>query len=144
MKPTNQTMHHFIDPLSYETKIAYADTDAGGVVYHANYIEMAERARLDALAQIGYPIKKMLDDDKGCFVVKKLNITYHHTAKLEDTITILTQPIDIKKTSITFCQEFCLKEKSLAILEILLVFISINQWKPIKIPDALSALFIKP
>ncbi len=150
-------MQKFIAPLLYKTKIAYADTDAGGVVYHARYLDMAERARLDALHQLHYPVSKMLHDHHGCFIVKNLQLDYRAPAYLEDDITILTQPIKLGSASLTFRQEFLCKEKSLAVLEILLVFISYKQQnavsgthnalsdsKPKKMPRELSNIFILP
>lgn len=64
--------------------IAYADTDAGGIVYHGRYIEIAERARMDLLRGIDFP-----DGDVG-FVVRELHIKYMHPVRLGETVVVET------------------------------------------------------
>ena len=132
-------MSHY-QPTPYNITVAYSDTDAGGVVYHGRYLDMAERARLDCLTQLGYPVSKMLRDDDGCFVVKQATIDYRAPARLEDVITITTEAHALGRSTISFHQVFACKEKTLAVLEILLVFVSTSSKKPTKLPPALHLL----
>lgn len=62
--------------------IAYADTDAGGIAYHARYIEIAERARMDLFSGI--------DDPDGGFVIKKLSVEYKKPLRLGDRFNVET------------------------------------------------------
>ncbi|MDI9314333.1 MAG: thioesterase family protein [Hydrotalea sp.] len=129
-----------LTPFTFTMAVAYADTDAGGVAYHGRYLDMAERARLDMLTQLNYPSSKMVRDDQGCFVVKHATLDYRYPARLEDMVTITTTPLSMGRTSITFRQEFTCNEKTLAVLEILLVFVSTASWRPTRLPPALNKL----
>lgn len=68
------------EPLLYE--VAYADTDAGGIVYHATYIMMAERSRNHALKIIGLPVAEMKARFGILFLIREIRATYHRPAPL--------------------------------------------------------------
>lgn len=90
----------FIWPVT----IYYEDTDAGGVVYHSNYLKFFERARTEMLRSRGITQRTLLQDDIG-FVVRKLEIDYIEGAKLDDSLTVMTVILQMKKATILFCQE---------------------------------------
>jgi acyl-CoA thioester hydrolase len=90
----------FIWPIT----IYYEDTDAGGVVYHANYLNFFERARTEMLRSRGIAQHTLLESGIG-FVVRKLEIDYFDGAKLDDSLTVMTVILQIKKATILFCQE---------------------------------------
>jgi acyl-CoA thioester hydrolase len=71
--------------------VCYPDTDAGGVVNHGRYIEMAERARNDLLRQVGLPYARLCADHGTLLVIHKLSATYHRSALLEDELDIGTE-----------------------------------------------------
>ena len=82
----------------YPLKVQYEDTDAGGVVYHANYLAYAERARSAILACIGVDQTALLDDGTA-FVVAKLTIDYHKTARLGDVLHVTSRLLALGKAS---------------------------------------------
>ncbi|MCX8516414.1 MAG: YbgC/FadM family acyl-CoA thioesterase [Alphaproteobacteria bacterium] len=140
-------MADIIAPLSYETRISYADTDAGGIIYHARYIEMAERARLDMLRRLGCAAATLIEQHGGLFVVKKLTIDYLQSAGLDSDIIIETQPKHIGGSSLLFAQHFYHQRGTekipLASLEILLVFVAYKSRKATRIPTSLRQLFYR-
>lgn len=81
-------------------RVYYSDTDAGAVVYHSRYIEMAEHARSELIRHLGADQRGPLHNQGIGFVIRTLNISYNKPAFLDDTLTI--------KTSITKCETFTL------------------------------------
>ena len=118
----------------HKLKVYYEDTDAGGVVYYANYLKYLERARTEALTTIGLSnleIKKKLG---ALIIVKSCNIEYKKSANLEDELTIRSFVKSITKTSF-FMNQFIMKDEiSIADSQVHLVFVN-EKGKPIKIPD---------
>ncbi len=90
--------------------IAYADTDAGGIVYHGRYIEIAERARMDMLRGVKFP-----DGHMG-FVVRELNIKYLHPLRLSDDLVVETRITKMGAASLSVEQNFVKDGKIYAIL----------------------------
>ena len=72
----------------HDVKVYYEDTDAGGVVYYANYLKYLERARTEALSTIGLSNIKIKDDYGALIIVKSCNIEFKKSAKLEDELKI--------------------------------------------------------
>jgi acyl-CoA thioester hydrolase len=72
----------------YKLKVYYEDTDAGGVVYYANYLNFLERARTEALVTLGFSNKKIKDEFGALIIVKTCNIDYKKSAYLEDELSI--------------------------------------------------------
>ncbi|MUJ28518.1 tol-pal system-associated acyl-CoA thioesterase [Aliivibrio fischeri] len=83
--------------------IYYEDTDAGGVVYHSNYLKFFERARTELLRDKGVSQQVMLNESIG-FVVKSLQIDFISAARLDEQLIVETLITEIKKVSLTFCQ----------------------------------------
>ena len=82
----------------FEIKVYYEDTDAGGVVYYANYLRYFERARTEYLKEHGLEVKELLN--KGIlFVVARTEIDYKSPAQLYDTIQVETTITDVSKAS---------------------------------------------
>jgi acyl-CoA thioester hydrolase len=92
-------MSHF-----YPLQIFYEDTDAGGIVYHANYIKFMERARTVLLQEKGLSLPALIDTFGIQFVVRAINITYERPAKLQQNIVVVTDIAKSGKASLTFKQ----------------------------------------
>jgi len=74
----------FIMPV----RVYYEDTDAGGVVYYANYLKYAERARSEMLRRLGIESSVLQDQEGLGFVVRSLNVDYIQPAKLDDLLEV--------------------------------------------------------
>jgi acyl-CoA thioester hydrolase len=83
----------------HKIKVYYEDTDAGGVVYYANYLKFLERARTEALYSIGFSNSKIKETYNSLIIVKSCNIDYKKSSFLEDELTIRSFVKSITKTS---------------------------------------------
>ncbi|OBT15961.1 tol-pal system-associated acyl-CoA thioesterase [Vibrio sp. UCD-FRSSP16_10] len=88
----------------WPVRIYYEDTDAGGIVYHSNYLKYFERARTEMLRQIGVSQEVLLREQVG-FVVRHMDIDFLQGAKLDQELTVLTHISQLKRASLDFCQE---------------------------------------
>lgn len=109
--------------------IAYADTDAEGIVYHARYLEIAERARMNWLR--GHVA---VDGDIG-FVVRELNIKYLQPLMVADEFVVETQMTDVGSVSVRVEQKFVKDGDVCAIINIKVAYLGANM-RPKKIPES--------
>ena len=121
----------------YKLKVYYEDTDAGGVVYYANYLKFFERARTEAIAEIGLSNKKLLEENGILIIVKSCNIEYKRPAKLEDQLEVKSSIISISNTSFKMKQKAYRDKELITDCEIHLVIVD-EKGKPIKIPEILK------
>ena len=126
--------------FNHKVKVYYEDTDAGGVVYYANYLKYLERGRTEALAKIGLSNLKIKNDYKAHIIVKSCNINYKKSAFLEDELNIKSHIISITKTSFVMSQTIIKNKIIIVESKIHLVFVS-EKIKPIKIPKLILDKF---
>ena len=119
--------------FNHKIKVYYEDTDAGGVVYYANYLKFLERARTEALIKIGLSNLKIKNNFKSLIIVKSCNIDYKKSAYLEDELTIKSYIFSITKTSFVMNQTIIKNKIVIVRAKIQLVFVN-EKGKPIKIP----------
>ncbi|MDC3186271.1 YbgC/FadM family acyl-CoA thioesterase [Candidatus Pelagibacter sp.] len=119
--------------FNHKIKVYYEDTDAGGVVYYANYLKYLERARTEALIKIGLSNLKIRDSFKALIIVKSCNIDYKKSAYLEDELNIKSYILSLTKTSFVMSQTIIKNKMVIVEAKIHLVFVN-EKAKPIKIP----------
>ena len=125
--------------FKYVTKIYYEDTDAGGVVYYANYLKFLERARSEAIYSLGLSNKEILEKEGVIIIVKTCNIEYKKLAKFEDEIEIISNIKEVKNSSFKMHQ--VIKKKLDIISEADVVLVTVNKkGKPVRIPSILKKL----
>lgn len=112
--------------------IAYADTDAGGIVYHGRYIEIAERARMDMLRGIKFP-----PDHLG-FVIRELKIKYLRPLRLGDNLIVETRITKLGAASLAVEQKFVKDDEVYAILTGNAAYIGLDM-RPVRIPADVAA-----
>ena len=127
--------------FNYKLKVFYEDTDAGGVVYYANYLKFFERARTDAISNIGLSNKKLLDEYGVFIIVKSCNVEYLKPAKLEDQLEIKSSIISTSNTSFRMKQKAFRDQELITDCEIHLVIVD-KSGRPTKIPDILKEKII--
>lgn len=120
----------------FNFSVAYADTDIEGVMYHARYIEVAERARSNWSREIVIP-----DGDIG-FVVRELDIKYMHPLLLNDEFVVETRPVKIGAASMTIEQKFVKKDEICAIMHITIAYLGGNM-RPCAIPETILNMLNK-
>lgn len=114
--------------------VAYADTDAEGVMYHARYIEVAERARFDLSKHMAVP-----DGDVG-FVARELNIKYMRPILLGDSFIVESRFTRIGGASMTIEQKFVKDDEICAIMNITIAYLG-SDMRPKAIPETIIDAF---
>ena len=117
--------------FKFPFSIAYSDTDAGGIVYHGRYIEIAERARMEMMRGIDLP-----EQDAG-FVVRKLSIKYMAPLHLADDIVVETDIVKVGAASLDLQQKFVHNGSICAIMDITVAYIG-SDMRAKRIPDSVS------
>lgn len=123
--------------FSYNLKIYYEDTDAGGVVYYSNYLKFFERARSEAIYSLGLSNKKLLDEYGILILVKSCNVDYLKPALFEDQIKVISSIESFSKTSFKMNQKIYKKNEILTTLNVKLVVVN-KSGRPTKVPDILK------
>lgn len=120
----------------FPVRIYYEDTDAGGIVYYANYLKFAERARTEFLRYIGAGGQdKALSEDMCGFVVRHADVDYIASARLDDALTVSCEVIEYGGASVVMRQEICRGDEVLAVINVKVVYVSIAKKRPVKIPE---------
>jgi acyl-CoA thioester hydrolase len=118
-------------------RVYYEDTDAGGVVYYANYLKFLERARTELLRARGFEQDRLIATDKVIFVVRSLNIEYLKPARFNELLDISAKVINHKKTSIIFQQIISRQQDVLCQAEVKIACLDPIRMKPKSIPIAI-------
>ncbi len=126
-----------------EHRVLYADTDAMGVIYYANYLRIYEAGRSDFMRKIGCPNKKMTESGIVCPAIS-VNIEYLKFAKFDQNIKVVTSVKNKPITKLEFIQEMFDEENNLLNKAIItLVFVNTKTNKATRCPDWLLKLFEK-
>jgi acyl-CoA thioester hydrolase len=118
----------------YSFRIYYEDTDAGGVVYHANYLRYAERARTEALRHAGIPHAELVANHGLMFMVHRAEIDYVRPAMLDDVLIVETETMDVGGATVVLRQVVRGPNGICADLRIKLACVRIGGNKPARIP----------
>jgi acyl-CoA thioester hydrolase len=102
----------------YAVRVYYEDTDAGGVAYHASYLRFAERARTEALRDLGIPHADLLQRFTLMFVVRRIEVDYLRPARLDDSLTVVTEPLAVGGASVLLRQDVRGPDGSCAVLTV--------------------------
>lgn len=123
--------------FSITVRINYEDTDAGGVVYYANYLAYMERARNACLREMGFPLSELQRNQKLVFVVAEANLKYLLPARLDDLIEITLAVQEIKGATVKLAQQAIRNGRLLVDSTIKLVTLNSDTFSPCRIPEKL-------
>jgi acyl-CoA thioester hydrolase len=118
----------------HTVKVYYEDTDAGGIVYYANYLKYLERARTEALATIGLSNLQIKERFGALIIVKSCNIEFKKSAYLEDNLSIRSFIKSVTKTSLVMNQFISKDDNIIVEAQVHLVFVN-DKSKPVKVPE---------
>ena len=127
--------------FSYQIRVYYEDTDAGGVVFYANYLRFMERARTEWLRDRGFDHKTLKEEHGILFAVRKLNIDYKKPAVLDDLLTITSRLLSRGGASLTFEQTINNNKEVITRAEIKVACLNVTTLKSSPIPEALITEF---
>ena len=119
-----------------QIRVYYEDTDAGGIVYHTNYIKYCERARSEVFFQRA--MIPSLSDSSG-FVVRDLKASFLATSTLGDTLDVTSKILTLKSSSLVLLQEVWKEEVKVFSMEVVLVYV--DKGKPSRIPEVFKEIF---
>ncbi|HPX28493.1 MAG TPA: YbgC/FadM family acyl-CoA thioesterase [Sphaerochaeta sp.] len=131
----------------FSVRVYYSDTDCGGIVYHARYLDFAEHARTELFREIAErhafdgSQSSMLNLSKTGFVVKSVTIDYLKPAKLDDLLEVRTEVVSMKRFSMTLKQQVFKDEDLLADLLVKVAAIHLETLKPQPLGDDLQKAF---
>ena len=117
-------------------RVYYEDTDAGGIVYHTNYIKYCERARSEIFFE-----RNMMPGDgaNSGFVVRDIKASFLGTSTLGDVLDVSSKILSQKSSSMVLLQEIYKEEKKIFSMEIVLVYIA--EGRPRRIPETFREIF---
>jgi acyl-CoA thioester hydrolase len=118
-------------------RVYFHDTDAGGVVYHASYLNFMERARTEWLRTHGYSNAGLMKEFGLVFVVRSLKLDYLKPALLDDMLEVTAQIKDIGRSRISLLQTVRRGAEVLTEAEVHLVCVSLESFKPVSMPEIL-------
>ncbi len=119
----------------YRLRVYYEDTDAAGIVYHANFLRYAERARTEVLRALGVPHAELVRDCNLMFVVRRAKLDYLRPARLDDLLEVLTEPLALRAATVRLRQEIRNKRGACAVAEIELACVQVDGDRPARIPQ---------
>jgi acyl-CoA thioester hydrolase len=123
--------------FSLPIRVYFQDTDAGGVVYHASYLNFMERARTEWLRTHGYSNAGLMKEFGLVFVVRSLKLDYLKPALLDDLLDVTAQIKDIGRSRLSLLQTVRRGAEVLTEAEVHLVCVSLESFKPVSVPEVL-------
>lgn len=125
----------------FPVRIYYEDTDVGGIVYYANYLKFAERARTEFIRAVGFNQQEQLNsDERAGFVVRHCEIDYQAPAMLDDLLTVSCEISEFGGASATMHQEIRRGDQLLVTLDVKVVYVLLKNKRPSRIPNELKNL----
>lgn len=118
----------------HAVRVYYEDTDAGGVVYHANYLRFAERARTEALRDMGVPHAELVSQHGLMFMVRRVKLDYLGPARLDDSLVVVTRPLEIGAAVLDLRQDFLRAEALLVSIDIRLACVRLADQRAARMP----------
>lgn len=134
-QPQLATSSH--DIFAYPVRVYYQDTDTGGVVYHATYLDFMERARYEWLREMGFAVDSLINSHKMIFMVRSLSIEYFKPARLDDLLHVTVQVTEMGRSRITLFQQVLRDQVMLVSAIIHVVCVGADTLKPVSVPTPL-------
>lgn len=119
-------------------RVYYEDTDAGGVVYHANYLKFMERCRTDWLETIGFSVANLQNDPGVLFVVRRVEMDFIMPARLSDCLTVSCHALHVGKVKLLIEQKIYNQQQLLCSAKIKLATLDKSSFKLTAMPVALQ------
>jgi acyl-CoA thioester hydrolase len=121
--------------FTWTVRVYYEDTDAGGIVFYANYLKFFERARTEWLRAAGVDQQALIDRDGAGFVVKSASIDYHAPARLDDEITLTLSIEKLGRASVQFAQKAYKGDQLLVAAQVKVGCVDLATVRPRSLPD---------
>jgi acyl-CoA thioester hydrolase len=123
--------------FAFGVRVYYEDTDAGGVVYFANYLRFMERARTEWLRQLGFDQSELREHQGILFVVRGVEATYHRPARLDDALTVQSRLSSLSRVALRFEQSVERDGEVLVNGSSDVICVGATSLRPCRMPDSL-------
>lgn len=123
--------------FTHGMRVYWEDTDAGGVVFYANYLKFFERARTEWLRQLGFSQELLRVQDGAMFVVSATNLNYLHPARLDDWLDVSVQVLELGRASMNLRQQAHCGDRLLCEGQIRIGCVDSTSFKPCRIPSSI-------
>ena len=128
-------------PFRFDLRVYWEDTDAGGVVFYANFLKFFERGRTEWLRSLGIEQQRLREATGAIFVVTETSVRYRSPARLDDLLTITVLPGEERSASLTFTQQALRGDTLLAHGTIRVGCVDAGTFRPRRLPnDILESL----
>lgn len=118
-------------------RVYFQDTDAGGVVYHASYVNFLERARTEWLREHGFTNAGLMRELGVVFVVRSIKLDYLRPALLDDLLAVSAEIEEIGRSRVTLRQTVMRGDEVLTQATVHLVCVAMDSFKPVSVPERL-------
>ena len=127
--------------FEWPIRVYYEDTDAGRVVFYANYLRFMERARTEWLRHLGFEQDKLMQDPGVMFAVRRTEMDYRAPARFNDELSVITRVDKLSGASITFAQQIVRRGEDQPLVEGLVQVACVTtEMKPARIPSTIKEL----
>ena len=120
--------------FKWPVRVYYEDTDAGGVVYYANYLKFYERARTEAVRATGFSQETLKNEENIIFVVGNINVSYRRPARLDDELVVSLNITKMARSYLIFQQQITCDDLLLNTAEVKVACVNADTMKPCQIP----------
>ena len=127
--------------FGWPVRVYYQHTDAGGVVYHGDYLDFMEAARAEMLSELGFEVGELARRDRVAFTVHTLQITYHKPARLGESLEVRTRCTRAQGARLVLEQSIERAGEALASATVTLACIDAVAHRPIALPDVIKNAF---
>jgi acyl-CoA thioester hydrolase len=130
-----------MNPFVWKVRVYWEDTDAGGVVYHSQYLNFFERARTEWLRAKGIHQAKLAAEENVLFAIRHMDIDFNQAARLDDELDITVHSVDAGGVRLTFNQDMtrCSDQQLVASAKLTAVCLRADNFKPTRMPKWIRA-----
>jgi acyl-CoA thioester hydrolase len=124
--------------LKISVRVYYQDTDAGGVVFHAQYLAFMERARTELLNEAGIDLARFAERHRLLFMVHRIVVDYHAPAKLNDLLSVGAEVVKMGRASLVFRHRVERGTELLVEANVALALVDQDRMRPARMPEELQ------
>lgn len=142
LEPAAATGPHHGGEFRYPVRVFYEDTDSGGIVYHANYLRFAERARTETLRRLGIDQSRLRAEHDVMFIVRRCTIDFRAPAHLDDALEVRTRMTGWRGAAIEAEQTVHRQGEDGPLVALDLTIACVNgKGRPVRVPSPVRAAF---
>ncbi|MBD8524155.1 tol-pal system-associated acyl-CoA thioesterase [Pseudoxanthomonas sp. CAU 1598] len=132
-------------PFSWPVRVYWEDTDAGGVVYHANYLCFFERCRSEWLRSLGIAQERFRHEFDRVFAIRSMHTDYRRASRLDDQLVVRVDEVRVGLASLDFRQSILRQgeDESIATAQVRVGCLVASSFKPTRMPDSLRQILLQ-